>query len=75
MPNIFLWILNPVKIFYIMHSVKKVPGTDLSKCPLEKIVKNHFDAKLAPLSCILTWSSSAICHLVCSQCSMLSVYL
>ena len=24
---------------------------------------------------ITTWSSSEICHLVCSQCSMLSVYL
>ena len=27
------------------------------------------------MSSILTWSSSAICHLVCLQCSMLSVYL
>ena len=32
-------------------------------------------AKLASLSSILTWSSSAICYLLCSQCSTLSVYL
>ena len=54
---------------------KRVPGIDHSKSPLKKIIKNLFDAKLEPLSSILTWSSSAICHLVCSQCSMLSVYL
>ena len=58
-----------------IHSVKKVPEIDHSRIPLQKIVKNLFDTKLAPLSSILTWSSSAICHLVCSQCSMLSVYL
>ena len=58
-----------------MHPVKKVPGIDHSKSSLEEIVKNLFDAKLAPLSSILTQSSNAICHLVCSQCSMLSIYL
>ena len=58
-----------------IHSVKKVTGINHSKSPLEEIVKNLFDAKLAPLSSILKWSSSAICHLVCLQCSMLSVYL
>ena len=58
-----------------IHSVKKVPRIDLPKIPLEEIVKNLFVPKLAPLSSILTWSSSAIYHLVCSQCSMLSVYL
>ena len=58
-----------------IHSVKKIPGIDHSKSPLKEIVKNLFGAKFAPLSSILTWSSSAICHLVCSQCSMLSVYL
>ena len=58
-----------------VHSVKKVPGIDHSKSPLKEIVKNLFDAKLAPLFSITTWSSSAICHLVYSQCSMLSVYL
>ena len=30
---------------------------------------------MAPLSSILTCSLSVICHLVCSQCSLLSVYL
>ena len=30
---------------------------------------------MAQLSSILTWSSSAICHLVCLQCSMLLLYL
>ena len=55
--------------------VKKVPGIDHSKSLLKEIVKKIFDYKLAPLSSILTWSSSAICHLVCLQCSMLSVYL
>ena len=59
----------------IVHSVKKLPRIDHSKSPLKEIVKNRFDAKLALLSSILTWSSSAICHLVCWQCSMLSVYL
>ena len=58
-----------------IHSVGKVPGIDHSKSPLKETVKNFFDAKLTPLPSILTWSSSAICHLVCSQCSMLSVYL
>ena len=57
-----------------LHSVKKVPWINHSKSPLKKIIKTLFDAKLAPLSSILTWSSSAICHLVCSQCSILSVY-
>ena len=57
-----------------IYFVKKVPGIYHSKRPLKEIMKNLFDAKLAPLSSILTWSSSAICHLVCSQCSM-SVYL
>ena len=54
-----------------LHSVKKVPGINHSKSPLKEIVKNLSDAKLAPLSSILTSSSSAICNLVCSQCSML----
>ena len=58
-----------------VHSVKKVPGIDHSKSPLKEIVKSLFDAKLAPLSSILTWSSGAICHLVSSQYSVLSVYL
>ena len=58
-----------------VHYVKKVPRIDHSKCPLKEIVKNLFNAKLTPLSYILTSSSSAICHLVWSQCSMLSVYL
>ena len=58
-----------------VHSFKKVPGNDHLKSPFKEIVKNLFDLKLAPLPSILTWSSSAICHLVCSQCSMLSVYL
>ena len=53
---------------------KKVPGIDHSKSPLKEIVKNIFDSKLAPLSSILTWSSRAICHLVCSQ-FLMSVYL
>ena len=57
------------------HSVRKVLAIDHSKSPLKEIVKNRFDAKLAPLSSILSWSSNAICPLVCSQCSMLSVYL
>ena len=61
--------------FIFIHSVKKVPGINHSKIPLKEIVRNLFDAKLALLSSILTWSSSAICHLVCSQCSMLSVHL
>ena len=63
-----------LKLFKI-NSVKKVSEIDHSKSPLKEIVKNLFDAKLASLSSILTRSSSAICHLVCSQCSMLSVYL
>ena len=49
-----------------IHFVKKAPRIDYSKSPLEEIVKIFFDAKLAPLSSILTWRSSAICHLVCS---------
>ena len=62
--------------FYLsINTVEKVPGIDRSKSPLKEIVKNLFKAKLAPLSSILQWSSSAICHSVCSQCSMLSVYL
>ena len=63
------------KEIWCQNSVKKVPGIDHLKSPFKEIVKNLFDAKFAPLSSILTWSSSAICHLVCSQCSMLSVYL
>ena len=59
----------------IIHSVKKVPGIDYSKSLLKEIVKNLFDAKLGPLFSILTWSSSAICNLVCSQRSILPVYL
>ena len=59
----------------VIHSVKKVPGIDHSKSLLKEIVKNLFDANLAPLSSILTWNSSAIWYLVCSKCSMLSVYL
>ena len=59
----------------VIISVKKVSAIDHSKNPLKEIVKNLFDAKLVPLSSILTWSSSAIFHLVCSQCSMFSVYL
>ena len=47
-----------------IHSVEKVRGIDLSKNQLKEIVKNLFDAKLAPLSSILMWSSSAI---QCSQ--------
>ena len=43
-----------------IHSVKKLA---------------EIDAKLTPLSSIPAWSSSAICHLVCSQCLMLPVYL
>ena len=58
-----------------VHFVKKVPGIDHSKSPLKEIVKNLLDAKLTPVSSILTRSSSAMCHLVCLQCSMLSVYL
>ena len=68
-------ILNILDVLFDIHSVRKVSGIDHSKSPFKEIVKNPFDAKLAPLSSILTWSSSAICHLVCSQCSMLSVYL
>ena len=64
---------NPIWIH--VHSVKKIPGIDHSKSPLKDIVKNIFDAKLAPLFTILTSSSSAICHLACWQCSMFSVYL
>ena len=45
-----------------IHSVKKVPGIDHSKSPLKEIVKKLFDAKLALLSSILKWRSSAICH-------------
>ena len=66
-PEIVSWVS--------IHSVKKVPGIDHSKSSLKEIAKNLFDAKLAPLSSILTWSSSTICHLICSQCSVLSVYL
>ena len=58
-----------------IHSVRKVPGIDHSKSPLKEIVKKIFDSNLPLLSSILTWGSSAICDLVCSQCSMLSVYL
>ena len=58
-----------------IYSVKKVPGIDHSKSLLKEIVKNFFEVKLAPLSSILMWSSSVICHLVFSECSMLSVYL
>ena len=58
-----------------MLCVKKVPGSDHLKNPLKETVGNLFDANLAPVSCILTWSSSAIYHLFCSQCSMSSVYL
>ena len=47
----------------IVHYVKKVPGIDHSKSLLKEIVKNLFNAKLAPLPSILTWSSNAICHL------------
>ena len=43
-------------VYTIIHSVKEVSGIDHSKSPLKKIVKNLFDAKLAPLSSILTWS-------------------
>ena len=42
-----------------IHSVKKVPRIDHSKSALKEIAKNLFDAKLAPLSSIPTWSSSA----------------
>ena len=59
----------------VILSVKEVPRIDHSKSPLKGITKNLFDAKLAPLSSILTCSSNSICHLVYSQCSMLSVYL
>ena len=52
-----------------IHSVKKVPGIDHSKSPLEEIVKKLFDAKLTLQSSVLTWSSSVICHLVCSKAS------
>ena len=62
-------------VWIVLNSVKKVLGIDHLKSPLKEIVKNLFEAKLTPLSSILTWSSNAICHLVCSQCSMLSVYL
>ena len=68
----YLLIFIPIRSIY---SVKKVPGIDHSESPLKEIVKNLFDAQLAPLSSILAWSSSAICYLVCSQCSMLSIYL
>ena len=67
----FLWKF-PLSNIY---SVKKVPGIGHSIRPLKKIVENLFDAKLALLSFILTCSSSATCHLVFSQCWMLSVYL
>ena len=63
------------KYYANIRSVKKVQGLNHSKRPLKEIVKNLFGAKLAPLSSILTWSSSSICHLVCSQCRMLSVYI
>ena len=69
------YIPGDVSIHAYIHSIKKIPGIGHSKSPLKEIVKNLFDAKLARLFSILTWSSSAICHLVCSQCSMLSVYL
>ena len=61
--------------FLDIHSVKKVPGIDHSESPLEEIVKNLLDAKLAPLSSVLMWSLSAFCNLVHLQCSMLSVVL
>ena len=67
------WTLKST--FEIIHFVKKIPGTDHSKTLVKEIGKNLFDAELAPLPSILTWSSSAICDLVCSQCSILSVYL
>ena len=57
----------------VIHSVKKVLGIDHSKIPLKEIVKYHFDAKSAPLSSILTWSQSAICHLVHSRSSPVGV--
>ena len=41
-----------------IHSVKKVLGIGHSKSPLKEIVKSLFDAKFAPLSSILMWSSS-----------------
>ena len=68
-------VIRRERVSSYIHSVKKVLGIDYSKSQLKEIVKNLFNANLAPLSSVLTWSSSAICHLVCSQCSMLSVYL
>ena len=66
-------MIKMVLPFVVTHSVKKVPGNDHSKSPHKEIVKNLFDAKLAPLSSILTWSSSAICHLVCSVFDVVSL--
>ena len=67
--KIYVWsvALHGYKLLKI-HSVKKVPGIDHSKSPVKDIVKNLFDAKFAPLSSILTWSSSTFCHLVYPQC-------
>ena len=75
----YIYLLAPLATITFrhkyMHSVKKVPGIDHSKSSLKQIVKILFDARLAPLSSILTWRSSAIRQFVCLQCSMLSVYL
>ena len=37
-----------------LHSVKKVLGINHSKSPLKEIVKNFFDANLAPLTVLYT---------------------
>ena len=71
----FTVCLSPLYLLPNKHTFCQISTGNWSKITLKEIVKNLFDAKLAPLSFILMWSSSAICHLVCSQCSVLSVYL
>ena len=71
----FTVCLDPYYLLTNKHTFCQISTGNWSKRKLKEFVKNLFDAKLAPLSFILTWSSSAICHLVCSQCSMMSVHL
>ena len=71
----FTVCLDPYYLLTNKHTFCQISTGNWSKSTLKEIVKNLFDAKLAPLSFILTCSSSAVCYLVCSQCSMMSVYL
>ena len=54
------YILYTILHYIQIHSVQKVPRIDHSKRLFKEIIKNVFDAKLAPLISILRWSSGAI---------------